>query len=371
MSNLLHRLATASEAAVPARSAVGSEPGGQNGTAGWPNGFAAGTLGIPKPGSGGVAAMHRMSTDDFVQLLQRRAGGEPPFLPNKPGRIGDATWFVTEGNPYTGNNPNRRIRLETRIHTRGQPVQLDEADLLRVRDQLLPEAERFVETQVRQKKHKTDGEPLNHKERSAVKRRAKHVAESRMWDTVGREAAQSRTGVGELALTSSQFSKRGDGHFMLLRDASKTTIEGGAKALLDLIHTEGVPVEPEVLEQVQALAKREGWGGKVNGALRYGGRILIVVGAGADAWHIYAAQDRVRAGAEVAGGWTGAAAFGAATAKVLAPLDLAGPIAWVVHGTATLGAGALGYFLGGKAASNAHELMADLHQQPLTVPRDR
>ena len=62
--------------------------------------------------------------------------------------------------------------------------------------------------------------------------------------------------------------------------------------------------------------------------VRYGGRILIVVGIAADVCKVYHAQDKVKAVVESAGGWAGATASAAAFAAWFAPGDAAGPWAW-------------------------------------------
>jgi hypothetical protein len=120
-----------------------------------------------------------------------------------------------------------------------------------------------------------------------------------------------------------------------------------------------------VLDAAKQLAIKEGWAGKVQGAFRIGGRILIVVGLAADAYRIYTAQDKVKTTIVAAGGWAGALAVGGAAAEATAPADVAGPPGWIVNGLATLGAGALGYWAGSNATETIYDLIVD--GQPITV----
>ena len=143
--------------------------------------------------------------------------------------------------------------------------------------------------------------------------------------------------------------------------------KGSAAQLVEAIKARAAPAEAGVLEAAEKLASQEKWGGRVQGAFRVGGKVLIVVGIATHAYRIYTATDKVKTSVEVAGGWTGAAIAGGAFAAWYAPADLAGPWAWVGHGVGTLVAGGIGYFAGSEIARTAYELTVE--GKPLEVGR--
>jgi hypothetical protein len=114
-----------------------------------------------------------------------------------------------------------------------------------------------------------------------------------------------------------------------------------------------------VLKSANELAAREGWAGKVEGAFRVGGRVLIVVGVAADAYRIYTAEDKVKTVVEVAGGWAGAAAAGGTFASVAAPVNATGPWGWAAYGLGTLVTGAAGYMVGSEVTKTVYELVVE------------
>lgn len=93
--------------------------------------------------------------------------------------------------------------------------------------------------------------------------------------------------------------------------------------------------------------------------LKWGGRLLIVVGLAADVYKIYNAENKVKETVKSAAGWGGALAFSGAFAAWWAPADVAGPGAWVVHGVGTLVAGGIGYFVGSETTEILYELVVE------------
>jgi hypothetical protein len=181
-----------------------------------------------------------------------------------------------------------------------------------------------------------------------------------MWEEVGDKVRASESGIGKVKLENSIFSKNGNGEFTLTSVAENVRLPKGAAAqLVEAIKTKAAPAEPGVLEAAEKLASQEKWGGRVQGAFRVGGKVLIVVGVAADAYRIYTATDKAKTVAEVAGGWAGAAAAGGAFATWYAPADVAGPWAWAGHGLGTLVAGGVGYFAGSQAAKTIYELTVE------------
>jgi hypothetical protein len=318
-------------------------------------------VGIPfTPQSGGKPGNVAVTPEIAAEILRNVSEGLPPFKPEL-GQVGGVSWFVTDGDPYTGTGPEKSVTLPAEIaNTSGKPVlQFGEAELLEIYNSKYADAHATVEAQVREASGKTNGEPLSNRNLRDIERRTNQLAERQMWTEVGERVGRSESGVGRVTLQNSKFSRGGDGEFTATSKAENIRIKGGAQALLDIIKTQGVPVEPEVLEAAKATAAREGWTGTVQGAFRVGGKVLIVVGVAVDGYRIYTAEDKVKTITEVAGGWAGAAAAGGAFAAYFAPADVAGPWAWLAHGVGTLGAGALGYWAGSEISRTVYELVVE------------
>jgi hypothetical protein len=327
-----------------------------------PSGTAAG-FGLPQaknrfngvPGAAGV-------TPEVAQaILGNVAEGKPPFNPDL-GKVGQVSWFVTQGNPYVGTSADKSVTLPVEIaNTSGKPpVQFGERELLEIYNRKMTDATNTAETQLRERTGKTNGEPLSNTNKKEVTRNANRVAERAMWEEVGDKVRASESGIGKVKLENSIFSKNGNGEFTLTSVAENVRLPKGAAAqLVEAIKTKAAPAEPGVLEAAEKLASQEKWGGRVQGAFRVGGKVLIVVGVAADAYRIYTATDKAKTVAEVAGGWAGAAAAGGAFATWYAPADVAGPWAWAGHGLGTLVAGGVGYFAGSQAAKTIYELTVE------------
>lgn len=311
------------------------------------------------PGSSpGTPGNTQVTSDVAVQILENVAKGEPPFKPEL-GK-GGASWFVTEGNPYTGIDPAKNISIEVEIAKSSKPVRFAEPELLKLLDEAAKESAGEAEAVFRQRFGLEASAPLNSKLRKSLARFQQQFAESRMWDKVGQQVRASADGVGEVVLQDgSRFSRSGSGKFAVVTDATKIQVKGGVEGLVQRLSGQGVSAEPPLLEAAEALAKRAKWAGRVRGVFRYGGRILIVVGIAADVWKVYHAKDKVKAVVESAGGWAGATAGAAAFAAWFAPGDAAGPWAWAVHGVGTLIAGGVGYWAGSETTRTIYELVVE------------
>lgn len=117
------------------------------------------------------------------------------------------------------------------------------------------------------------------------------------------------------------------------------------------------------------LAGLLGEGGNVHTAFKYGGKLLMVVGAVSDGLRIVQADDKLGAAVEVAGGWGGALAGAAAAEQLVAPVaSWFGPVGWVVDGVAGLAGGGAGYWAGSSAASALYGELKPHHDvdDPLT-----
>jgi hypothetical protein len=309
-------------------------------------------------GSPGTPGNTQVTSDVAVQILENVAKGEPPFKPEL-GK-GGASWFVTEGNPYTSIDPAKNVSIDVEIAKSSKPVRFAEPELLKLLEETANETAGEAEAAFRQRFGIEASTPLTSKLGKSLSRFKQQFAESRMWDKVGQRVRASADGVGEVVLQAgSRFSRSGSGKFAVVTDAAKIQVKGGVEGLVQRLASEGVSAEPPLLEAAEALAKQARWAGRVRGVFRYGGRILIVVGIAADVWKIYHAQDKVKAVVESVGGWAGATAGAAAFAAWFAPGDVAGPWAWAAHGVGTLIAGGVGYWAGSTTTRTIYELAVE------------
>lgn len=330
-----------------------------------PAGAAAG-LGLP-PLANVVEGGHGTVASTAVQILETMGEGRPPFRPDVG--LGGVQWFVTEGAPHVGRGADNPVTIPVEIEAPRGTVEFGEAELTRIFESELDPARQLAEQQYRTRNNLGPNDALNSRARNTIRYNAERMAERQMWTRVGEQVARSESGVGRVTLTDSRFSRGGDGTFMLTSRPEAVRVRGGANALVDVIQRTGEPVERPLLEAAEQLATRERWAGRVQGAVRVGGRVLIVVGAVADGYRIYSADDRVRETVKVAGGWAGATAAGGAFASWASPSLATGPWGWLGYGVGTLGAGAIGYFAGESIAEEAYELVVD--GDPIYVgPRD-
>jgi hypothetical protein len=307
------------------------------------------------PGRAGV-------TPEVAQsILGNVAQGKPPFNPDL-GQVGRVSWFITEGDPYVGISSAKSVTLPVEIaNTSGKPaLTFGETKLLEIYNGKLDGAKAIAEQALRERTGKINGEPLSNTNLKEIARNASRIAERQMWTEVGETVRASESGIGKVKLENSVFSKSGNGEFTLTSKAANVRLpKGSAAQLVEAIKTKAAPAEKGVLEATEKLASQEKWGGRVQGAFRVGGKVLIVVGIATDAYRIYTATDKVKTSVEVAGGWAGATLAGGAFAAAYTPADVAGPLAWIGHGVGTLAAGAFGYFVGSEVAKTIYELTVE------------
>lgn len=306
-----------------------------------------------------VAGFSRVTPDVAFRMLENVAQGQPPFRPELG--VGRASWFVTEGTPYTGVTPEATVRLpvELDLPPAGERLTFDEAALTRIFEQKLAELP-LAEQEARYREHKglPPDQPLNHRHRQAAARFRTKLAERMMWEAVGDQVARSPQKVGEVILEGSRFSRQGNGRFAVVAEASRIRIRGGVPGIVAGLEGAGLS-NPGLTLAAQEAARTRGWAGRVHGAFKWGGRILIVVGAVADGFHIYRARDRVRATVEVAGGWAGATQFGRIFASYARPLLAGGPKGIVLYGAGMLIAGGIGYWVGSGTTRTIYDLVIE------------
>jgi hypothetical protein len=304
-----------------------------------------------------VSGTKAVTPEVAIQILENLSRGEPPFRPDLS--LGGVEWMTTEGNPYTATGANKNVTLSVEAIRPAKTIIFQETDLVSIRDQILsqiPDAQ--VEASYRQKQGIPQNQPLNRKQRSAISKLKKKTAEQRMWVEVGKRVKNSQVGVGEVILQNSEFSKQGNGKFLLVADRTKVKVKGGMNAVIKALERSGATAQPVIKEAAEKLVQQRNLG-KVQAVFKYGGRILIVVAVAAEAYKIYHAQNKVKAVVESAGGWVGAGAAVAAFNAYWAPANATGPWAWVVTGVGTLVAGGVGYWVGSGTTRTIYELVLE------------
>lgn len=308
------------------------------------------------------SANTKVTPEVALEVLKNLSKGEPAWKPELSNNGGSA-FFVLEGNPYTGIDKTKDFQIDVKINMPKDALVFDETALLEIynkyKDASRTEAETKIKSYRLQQTGKAIDTKLNSKEMNIVAKTQHKIAERLMWNEVGEKVRLSTSKVGEVILNGSLFSKTGNGKFAIVADASKIQVDGGITNLTKLIKERGIVAEPALIESAEALAKSNQWTGIVNNVFRYGGKVLIVVGVGADIYKVYVAEDKVKAIVESTGGWTGATASATAFAAWWAPADVAGPWAWAAHGVGTLAAGGVGYWVGSETSRTIYELVVE------------
>lgn len=316
------------------------------------------TVAFPQPSAD--LASGKVTRNVAGKLIENLSRGEPPFK-TELGK-GGASWFVSEGNPYIGQSSAepRDVAIPIELEPTKDALVFTEKELVELFEHEKSKIS-MAEVEGAYRKHHgiEESTPLLRKQRKSLARLVERLAESRMWDEVGRKVRQSAAKVGEVVLQNSRFSREANGKFLVVADDSKIKIKGGAETVVQAMEAAGHSAEPVLVEAAQELASRQKWAGRVRAVFRHGGRILIVVAAANDALYVYYAHDKKKAVITVAGGWAGATASASAFALWFAPADSVGPWAWAAHGVGTLVAGGVGYWIGSETTRTIYELVVE------------
>jgi hypothetical protein len=314
-------------------------------------------LATPVGSSPRVPGNKSVTPEVALKVLDNLSSGNPPFRPDLS--KGGVEWIVTEGSPYTGIDVSKSIDIEVEVTKSANPLVFKEKELKALNEKEMKATEAEAEAKFRENLGLDKDIRLSNRLIKALRRFKGRFAESRMWDRIGELVRKSPGKAGEVIFeVGSDFSKT-PGKFAVVADASKIQVKGGAGRLAEVLSKAGVGVEPVVAEAVEAMAKKLKWAGRVRGAFRYGGRILIVVALTYDVYKIIRAKDKTKAVITTVTGWGGATAAGAAFAALWTPADVAGPLAWAVHGVGTLVAGAIGYWIGSETSRIIYEMVVE------------
>src|SRR6476661_5464902 len=305
-----------------------------------------------------VSGTKGVTPDVAIKVLENMSGGESPFRPDLS--LGGCEWMTTEGNPHVGIGADKNVTLPVEAIRPENPLIFQSSDLDAIFNEKLHQiTDQAAEAEFRRQARIPDDQLLNSAQRKNVRGRFKNrMAERLMWEEVGKRVRSSKAKVGEVVLQNSQFSKQGNGKFLVVADRTKINVKGGISTVIEALEKSGATAEPAIKEAAHRLISLRN-AGRVRAVFKYGGRILIVVALAAEGYKIYHAQNKVKAIVESAGGWAGASAAAAAFATWFTPADVAGPWAWAAHGVGTLVAGGVGYWIGSETSRTIYELVLE------------
>lgn len=295
-----------------------------------------------------------------VSIIENMVEGRPPFRPDLG--VGGASWFVTEGNPYTGVSATHTIPISVELVDAEGGLRFLQTDLDRIFAEEEAKAWSEVEVQVRQRFRAETGREapalLSNTLRERIARQVRGLAERRMWTRIGQQVAASPRQVGEVVLEPGGRFSASPGRFTLAADAARIRLRGGLTALLDALRgTPGIRPVPELEQSAAELTAALRVAGQVRSVLRIGGRILIVVAVAHDLYEIITAEDHLEATLVSATGWAGAGAASAGFSALWTPADTAGPWAWLGHGVGVLVSGGIGYWAGSSTTRYVYRLI--------------
>jgi len=305
-----------------------------------------------------VSGTKGVTPDVAIKVLENMSRGESPFRPDLS--LGGCEWMTTEGNPHVGIGADKNVTLPVEAIRPENPLIFQSSDLDAIFNEKLHQiTDQAAEAEFRRQARIPDDQLLNSAQRKNVRGRFKNrMAERLMWEEVGKRVRSSKAKVGEVVLQNSQFSKQGNGKFLVVADRTKINVKGGISTVIEALEKSGATAEPAIKEAAHRLISLRN-AGRVRAVFKYGGRILIVVALAAEGYKIYHAQNKVKAIVESAGGWAGASAAAAAFATWFTPADVAGPWAWAAHGVGTLVAGGVGYWIGSETSRTIYELVLE------------
>ncbi len=320
-------------------------------------------LGTLRRSASTATGQARVSPEVALSLLDNMAEtkGRLSFLPEK-GAVGQCSWFIIEGEPYVGRLEGKTIDLGVTVELPKNALVFKEADLI---ERMKAKAQSFdAEADYRTHKNIPKDKPLSKRQLEMVEKLRRGKAERLVWNEVGTSIRNHPSQVGVVEYDGVDrgewsLSKDKPGKTLAVADAKKITIKGGAGSVVDALQNQGHEVDPTLKEASKELIRRSNASAKVRAVFKYGGRILIVVGVVSDGYRIYRAENKLKEVVNVAGGWVGATAAASLFAVWWTPADVAGPVAWIVHGVGTLVAGGIGYFVGSETATYVYELVLE------------
>lgn len=310
------------------------------------------------------ADLNAETVDKIINNLQN--GKQSGFLPFGKG---NNSWFTSSGNPYVGISDAQKgtIRVEGLVKLSSNRRVFTSADLERIFAEILNNSSEKANfsADFRDRWIKKGKVPDTTKFFKQLNYVWEHGAVGeRMWRRIG-NAISSHASMGEVILENSRFSRDPvtkafkNGRFLIVPKAKDMRVKGGLVSLIDSLKAQGFASDA-VDERIAAkeIAKRRNWG-KVVRCVKWGGKVLIVVGVATDVYEVYRAKNKVKAVVTKVGGWAGAWAGATAAGIVFAPAEAAPGPGTVVHGAVIIGSGVVGYFVGSATTRKVYELVVE------------
>jgi hypothetical protein len=158
--------------------------------------------------------------------------GIPPFKPELG--LGGCSWFIWKGFgiPYTSidkvkrGEPPKDIAIGAVISLVEFPLMITTQFLADRHAMIMNDPEFNADTERRFREYKELGDKgLNNKDRANLLFYRKGLAEQQMWVSIGVMANLHPSKVGVVSLDGSDFSKSGNGKFLVVADATKIRLE--------------------------------------------------------------------------------------------------------------------------------------------------
>jgi hypothetical protein len=323
----------------------------------------------------------KITPDGATAMANRMLNGDSGFDPAYSPKNGGSMFFVSQGNPYTGKNPEQTIEVEVSVKVPNDVLVFNDADLFEIQSELMIDVFEQNDAKIRQDpslilKFKNAFKNYNNRpyreknftldasemgisktKRDNLLRNERGNAENAMWTKVGERVKGYTSGFGKVIMgdnAPSPYSTNA-GEFLVVSESAKVKIIGGDQTFADAIANAGAETSsPEALD-VMRNAKI----GRVKAVFRVGGRLLLLYAIAQDTYSFFYAKDKLREITRIAGGWTGAWIAGGAFAAYFAPADTAGPWAWVAHGLGTMIASGIGYTVGSEMTTWVYDLQIE------------
>jgi hypothetical protein len=310
-----------------------------------------------------ASGLTKVSPDVALAILDNMAKSKEQisFLPEK-GAVGQCSWFTIEGDPYVGRLEGRTIELSVSIDISKNALIFKEADII---ERIKAKARSFDAEAAYRARHGIPKEQvLTKKQSGLIQKLQRELPERQVWNEIGEAIRRHSSKMGIIEYDGVDrgewsLSKGKPGKTIAIADPKQITIKGGVGSVIEALQAQGHEVDPTLKEASKELIRRRNASAKVKAVFKYGGRVLIVVGAAADLYRIYRAENKLKETVKVAGGWVGAGLFASAFAAWWTPADVAGPVAWAIHGVGTLVAGGVGYFVGSESVAYVYELVLE------------
>jgi hypothetical protein len=179
-----------------------------------------------------VAAITQVTPDVAAKMIENLDAGEPAFKTELG--LGGCSWFVSEGDPYTSvtNDPSKNVQINAQVRVPPTAIKFDTPRLdAMFESELAALTEEAALQRYREHKKIPPEKQTNREMKKNAERWRRRYAERRMWEAVGALVRASPAKTGVVELKGSQFSKSGDGTFIVSADNGAIQVPGGQGAI--------------------------------------------------------------------------------------------------------------------------------------------